>query len=106
MVVPMVIPMLLIPQVLYTRTWSKVEPEASDLEPGDAGPLASASSTTVPLPICTSGFADLCEALHTQLADLAGATDREGRPSLNFGPTYGQLELIAAQVTSLVTAKS
>ena len=82
------------PQVLYTRTWSKVVPEETDL----AAPVADAGSSAATLPRCTTDFVDLCALLQAQLADLAGARDREGRPSLNFGPKFGQIELLSAQI--------
>ncbi|KAJ1473285.1 hypothetical protein T484DRAFT_1837009, partial [Baffinella frigidus] len=39
------------PQVLYTRTWSKVVPEESDMQE-DKDFVAT-------LPVCTTGFTDL-----------------------------------------------
>lgn len=79
------------PQILYTRTWSKVVPEESDLNKS-SGPFVPT------LPVCTTGFTDLCAFLISDLAKLGGAKGRNGEASLNHSPTYGQLELISAQL--------
>jgi hypothetical protein len=80
------------PQVLYTRTWSKVVPDKSDFA------ISHAVATGATLPVCTNGFVDLCEHILDGLTNLGGAVDEGGRPSLNQKATYGQLELILSQI--------
>ena len=90
------------PQVLYTRTWSKVQAEQSDLDMH----LNNMSTTCQRLnnmsaptnPVCTTGFKDLTEYLLKALPLLGGAVDNLGNPSLNHA-TYGELELVSATVT-------
>jgi len=77
------------PQILYTRTWSSVVPEESDWKEGENVPT---------LPVCTTGFSDLCALLLEQIPKLGGATGRDGKPSLNHTPLFGQLELLSAQL--------
>lgn len=80
------------PQLQYARTWSRVSPEESDLKEIEA---VNAGSM---IPVCTTGFVDLCEHILNSFGRVAGAKDRAGKPSLNNGPTMGQMDLISAEV--------
>ena len=82
-------PQIQTPQVLYTRVWSKVKPEESDLDMTMQAQVAS-------IPVCTTGFKDLEAFLLTELPKLADCTDTKGRPSLNGEPRIGQLEMMSA----------
>ena len=80
------------PQVLYTRTWSKVEAEPSDLKAQQAPPA------TAKLPVCTTGFQDLEDFVLHLLPRLGGAMDpKSKRVSLDHA-TLGQLELVLALI--------
>ena len=79
------------PQISYTRVWSQVQPEQSDLD-------MSQKSEATQIPVCTNGFQDLQACLLEELPLLADCKDELGRPSLNSKALLGQLELIKAQV--------
>ncbi|KAJ1488130.1 hypothetical protein T484DRAFT_1784348 [Baffinella frigidus] len=88
------------PQILYTRIWSKVKPAGGEhwgaLRRNIGHP--SSSSATYDTPVCITGFTDLCEFVLSALPLLGGAKGKDGEKSLNFSPTYGQIELVSAQV--------
>ncbi|KAJ1490155.1 hypothetical protein T484DRAFT_1778021, partial [Baffinella frigidus] len=93
-------PQASLPQVLYSRTWT-------NLEQGNIANTERVIETVSAQTLPTAGKHDLeklSEFFLEQLADLAGAKARplpgakEGTPSLNFEPTYGQLELLSAQI--------
>ena len=80
------------PLVAYTRVWSKVIMEESDL---DMTPQHHMSI----VPVCTTGFKDLEALLLKLLPKLADCRNpKTGRPSLNHDPKIGQLEMLNAQI--------
>ena len=81
------------PLVSYTRVWSKVTPEASDLDMNSADFYKDAQ-----IPVCTTGFKDLEAFLLSELPKLADCKDASGKPSLNGTPRIGQLELLTSLV--------
>ena len=81
------------PLVSYTRVWSKVTPQVSDLDMKSAN-----SNQVVKIPVCTTGFKDLEVFLLRELPKMADCTDASGKPSLNGTPRIGQLELLSSLV--------
>ena len=79
------------PQIMFTRVWSKVTPETSDL---NMAPTQAQSN----IPVCTTGFKDLQEFLLSELSNCADCRDDRGKPSLNGEPRIGQLEMVSAMI--------
>jgi hypothetical protein len=76
------------PQVLYTRTWSKVRAEVSDLD------MSGGASEPPKNPVCTAEQIKQLEAFLLQaLPKLGGAVDNTGKPSISHA-TYGELEQV------------
>ena len=80
------------PQVSFTRVWSKVMPEKSDLDMTMQAQVAT-------IPVCTTGFKDLEAFLLVELPKLADCTDAKGKPSLNGEPRIGQLEMLSSMIS-------
>ena len=80
------------PQVLYTRVWSRVQPEKSDLD-------MTVQPQAALIPVCTTGFKDLESFLLEELPRMADCADTKGKPSLNGQPRIGQLEMISAMIS-------
>jgi hypothetical protein len=80
------------PQIHYTRVWSKLTPEESDLD-------MSIRAEAARVPICTTGFVDLIDYMVQEFPQLADCADVTGKPSLNKEPMQGQLELVKAEIS-------
>ena len=82
------------PYVSYTRVWSKVTPQVSDLDVSSA----NVNQVVAKIPVCTTGFKDLEAFLLNELPKMADCSDPSGKPSLNGTPRIGQLELLTSLV--------
>lgn len=87
-------PQTQVPSIMRTRVWSKVVPEQSDLNMASDEAQKSGNA----IPTCTDGFVDLQEFLLRDIPKVADCKDRHGKSSLNGRPTWGQLQLVQAQL--------